>query len=177
VSHDEDKHGGLLCRLQNSFFLIGILSIAWLIVRTGRKPSRASYPCQQAAAFNANLWIATYIVPFFSGLQVDKTGFFKRKQTLAAVIVVLVATTGADGGVETLLRLMGSQDLKFYQSVGTGQTKGPEGLIGKNDVVIIKVNCQWDERGGGPRLPWQGRQLHLSQQQRRGHVPVDSGCC
>jgi hypothetical protein len=146
------------------------------------------------AAFNGNLWLATYIVPFFSGLQVDKTGFFKGKQTLAVVIVVLVAvgagaywfygrrglvtvdsatldngltlsartavntpssdifvvthTAGADGGVETLFRLMGSQDLKFYQSSSTGQTKGPEGLIGKNDVVIIKVNCQWDERGG-----------------------------
>jgi hypothetical protein len=194
VRHDESKQGGLLRRLQHNFFLIGMLSIAWLIIRTGRKPSRASYPCQQAAAVNANLWMATYIAPFFSGLQVDKTGFFKRKQTLAAVVVVIVAvgagaywfygrrglvtvdsatldngltlsartavdtpssdifvvtrTTGADGGVETLFRLMGSQDLKFYQSAGTGQTKGPEGLIGKNDVVIIKVNCQWDERGG-----------------------------
>lgn len=194
MNHDENKQRGLLYKLQNNFFLIGILSIVWLIIRTGRKPSRASYPCQQAAAFNGNLWMATYIVPFFSGLQVIKTGFFKRKQNLAVIIIVLVAmgagaywfygrkglvtvdsatldngltlsartavdtpssdifvvthTAGADGGVETLFRLMGSQDLKFYQSTSTGQTKGPEGFIGKNDVVIIKVNCQWDERGG-----------------------------
>ena len=194
MNHDKKKRRGLLFSLQDNFFLIGILSIIWLAFRTGRKPSRVSYPCQQAAALNSNIWIVTYVVPIFSGLQANKTGFFQRKQTLAIVTVVIVAvgagaywfygrrglvtldsstldngltlsastavnapssdifvvthTSGADGGVETLFRLMGSQGLKLYHSPSTGQTKGSDGLISKNDVVIIKVNCQWDERGG-----------------------------
>ena len=193
MSHDEKNHG-LRHRIQNNFFVIGILSIVWLVVMTGRKPSRASYPCQQTAALNGNLWIATYIVPIVSGVQQNKAGFFQRKKTLAVAAVVIVAmgagaywfygrpglvtvdsatldngltlsartavstpssdiivvthTNGADGGVGSLFRLMGVQDLKLYQSSRTGQTKGPEGLIAGDDVVIIKVNCQWDERGG-----------------------------
>lgn len=191
---NHDKNQGLLHKIQNNFFFIGILSIVWLVVRTGRKPDRASYPCQQTAALNSNLWIVTYIVPIISGLQVNKTGFFQKKQSLAATVVVILAvgggaywfygrpglvtvdsatlengltlssltavntpssdifvvtqTNGADGGIDTLFKLMGSQDLKLYQSSVTGQTKGPEGLIAADDVVIIKVNCQWDERGG-----------------------------
>jgi hypothetical protein len=194
VTHVKNKGKVLLCKLRDNFFIIGMLSIVWLVLRTGRKPSRASYPCQQAAAFNSNLWIATYVAPIFSGLEVNKVGLFQKKRNLVVVTVLLVVvgagvywyynrpglvtvdsatldngltlsartavnipssdifvvtnTTGADGGVETLFKLMGSQGLKLFKSTRTGQTWGPEGLIAKDDVVIIKVNCQWDERGG-----------------------------
>jgi hypothetical protein len=193
VDHKK-PHSGLRHRLVNNFFILGILSIVWLVARTGRKPSRASYPCQQTAALNGNLWFVTYIAPVFSSLPAIAPGVFKKKQTLAVVAVIIIAagggaywyygrtgiitvdsatldngltissltavntpssdifvvtnTNGADGGIDILLKLMGSQDLKLYQSSGTGATRGSEGLIASDDVVIIKVNCQWDERGG-----------------------------
>jgi len=186
--------GGLRHRLLNNFFILGILSIVWLVARTGKKSSRANYPCQQTAALNGNLWFITYIAPIFSSLPATPAGFFQKKQTMAVAAVIIIAvgggaywffgrtgvvtvdtatldngltlssltavntpssdifvvtkTNGADGGVDTLFKLMGSQDLILYQSSGTGLTRGPEGLIAADDVVIIKVNCQWDERGG-----------------------------
>ena len=189
-----EKNESLIHRLRRNFFIFGLLSIAWFLFRTGRKPSRAVYPCQQAAALNGNLWIATYIVPIFSAIPVDKARSINRKQVAAVAVIGLVAvgagaywwlnrpglvtldsttldngltisastavntpssdifvvthTTGADGGVDTLLGLMGSQGLKLYQSSITGPTRGPDGLIASDDVVIIKVNCQWYERGG-----------------------------
>jgi hypothetical protein len=188
------KKHGLVAQLKRNTFLIGVLSIVWFLARTGRKPSRAVYPCQQAVSLNGNLWIATYIIPVFSGIQMSSTGFLENKRNLGLIAVGIVAigagaywyygsngvvtidsaslengltlsaltaiespssdifavtqTTGSDGGVDTLVRLMGSQDLKLYQSSRNGATKGPEGLISADDVVIIKVNCQWDERGG-----------------------------
>ena len=66
----------------------------------------------------------------------------------ASDIFVVNGTTGPDGGMSELIDLMGSRGLKFYQSVEIGTTRGPDGLIAKDDVVLIKVNCQWDERGG-----------------------------
>ena len=36
----------------------------------------------------------------------------------------------------------------FYRSSVLGKNKGPEGLIDKNDVVLLKINSQWSERGG-----------------------------
>jgi hypothetical protein len=43
---------------------------------------------------------------------------------------------------------MASQNLKFYRSVEDGELKGIDGIINSDDVVLIKVNSQWDERGG-----------------------------
>ncbi|MDH4196933.1 MAG: hypothetical protein OEW05_05955, partial [Candidatus Aminicenantes bacterium] len=50
-------------------------------------------------------------------------------------------------GIDSLLSLMGSRGLKFYQSSHTSDTSGLDGLIGPEDVVLIKVNAQWKYRG------------------------------
>jgi hypothetical protein len=47
-----------------------------------------------------------------------------------------------------LIDLMGKNNLLFYQSDEKGTNIGPEGLIASDDVVLIKFNCQWDQRGG-----------------------------
>ena len=43
---------------------------------------------------------------------------------------------------------MGSHGLYLLKSSETGSIKGPDGLIGSDDVLLIKNNCQWKERGG-----------------------------
>ncbi len=50
-------------------------------------------------------------------------------------------------GVDVLLNLMGNRGLKFYRSSAQSNLSGPEGLIGPDDVVLIKVNAQWKYRG------------------------------
>jgi hypothetical protein len=191
MKHKEKKENQ---KVNHGFFIIGLLSILWFIARTGRKPSRVSYPCQQAAQTNANLWIITYILPTFSRFSHIRQSIEQRKQyTILAVIAVTLAiggvywrynipgletvdssilenglnltkitavntpssdifvvtkTTGEDGGIETLIRLMGSKGLKLYQAEKNSETSGPSGVISASDTVIIKVNCQWNERGG-----------------------------
>jgi len=51
-------------------------------------------------------------------------------------------------GLDGLLGLMGSHGLKFHRSATTGSTSGPDGLIASDDVVLVKINYQWGERGG-----------------------------
>jgi hypothetical protein len=63
-------------------------------------------------------------------------------------IFVVNGTHGGDGGVKRLVDLMGNSSLNFYQSSTPGKNKGPTGLIANDDTVIIKVNSQWDQRGG-----------------------------
>jgi len=153
------------------------------LVRTGSKPSRAVYPCQQSAAYNANLWIATYLTPMLGFVEYDhvrmkwKTivltvmiglgsyGYMRlndsdnnmtslQLEPMSAtepnpsIIYAVTGTNGADDGVERLIELMDSHDQPFYQSSKEAETQGPTGFIGNNDVVLIKVNSQWDERGG-----------------------------
>ncbi|MFX1467950.1 MAG: DUF362 domain-containing protein [Promethearchaeota archaeon] len=48
-----------------------------------------------------------------------------------------------DRAVSALIELMGTQDLYFYKNASLSS-----GLIGSNDVVILKVNGQWPYNGG-----------------------------
>jgi len=50
--------------------------------------------------------------------------------------------------ISDLIDLMGSKNLSFYQSSIEGDNQGFDGLISSTDVVLLKINCQWDQRGG-----------------------------
>jgi len=66
----------------------------------------------------------------------------------ASDIFVVAGTNGYDGGFGELVDLMGQYGLSFYKSDVTGKNKAPDGLIAKDDFIIMKVNSQWDQRGG-----------------------------
>ncbi len=58
------------------------------------------------------------------------------------------ANPNRHAGVDALIELMGKFGLKFYNSkVFSDNLAGPYGLIGNQDVVLIKVNAQWKYRG------------------------------
>ena len=72
----------------------------------------------------------------------------KAKSQPASQIYALEGTNGYDEGFSKLVNLMGNNDLKFYKTLKNGSCNGSDGLIGADDIVIIKINSQWDERGG-----------------------------
>jgi len=45
--------------------------------------------------------------------------------------------------ISELINLMASHGLSFYKT-----SANPDGLIARDDVVLIKINCQWAQRGG-----------------------------
>ena len=51
-------------------------------------------------------------------------------------------------GLDNLLASMGDAGLKLYDSATLSLTSGPGGIIAPDDVVLVKINYQWDERGG-----------------------------
>ncbi len=170
-----------------STILTGVLALLWLVSRSGTRPSRLSYPCQQAALSTAAL---AFGVPFVAAVVsmrgrlgvLLQTGYGKMAAGgLAALSMVMLAVAsvgdqcpvvpmlepppdyqpdvylvsdvrgvepGRHGGVDDLVALMGAYGLKLHRSDTTGDTSGPDGLIDPDDVVLIKVNGQWDERGG-----------------------------
>jgi len=54
----------------------------------------------------------------------------------------------SEHGVDSLINVMAGNGLDFFKSSGAGRSAGPSGIIGSNDVVCIKVNGEWQERGG-----------------------------
>jgi uncharacterized protein (DUF362 family) len=51
-------------------------------------------------------------------------------------------------GVDNLIALMGREGLKFYDSATESLASGPGGIIAAGDVVLVKINYQWSQRGG-----------------------------
>jgi len=175
-----------------SAFVFGLLSLAWFVFRTGTKPSRAAYPCQQVAAANGAAWVATYLLPLLSvtGFVGENRSWRRKLVTVTAVVLVsagaawlsngpgllgmaavdrevhlvleetratgspasdvfvVSGTHGNDGGMTELIALMAEAGALFYRSTTAGPSCGPRGLIAADDVVLIKVNAQWDQRGG-----------------------------
>ncbi len=171
--------------LANSL-LAGIFALFWLLLRSGTKPSRLVYPCQQAAFSTAASAFGAPLVALLITLRKRVVvGLRTRAAALAGVagLVITVAAVaylpGDDGqglqvdpaagtrarvfqvtdcpedpvgdrfiGVDNLLILMDSQGLKLYRSPIPGPLAGPDGIIAADDVVVIKINYQWAERGG-----------------------------
>jgi uncharacterized protein (DUF362 family) len=186
----------LLYKARHSFFLFGLASLLWFIFRTGCKPTRMSYPCQQACAASGNLWLASYVLPFTlavrspgrptaRGIGLIVAGFLllllvslfvlggpfsilgpaqmagddvamvgrgdmiminlsqmRSQSPEPSDIFAIKGSTGNDDAVLRLIDLMQNQGLPFYA------LNDSPGIIDRDDIVIIKVNSQWNERGG-----------------------------
>ena len=66
----------------------------------------------------------------------------------AATVYVVEGTGGADRGFALLVELMARHGLPFHRTERVCATGAPGGLLAADDVVIVKVNGQWAERGG-----------------------------
>jgi len=66
----------------------------------------------------------------------------------ASDIFVVTGTFGSDCGISQLADLMRNHGTLFYKSPTRADNTGPSGLIAGDDTIILKVNSQWDERGG-----------------------------
>lgn len=165
---------------------LGFAALIWLVLRSGRKPGRLLYPCQQAALGTASATLApafgSAVIAFATAL-----GPARRRGSAAAALSLLVLTGGLfisdhsrvaaggpgtplpaaeytariyvvddaggpigehHGGVDALIACMAGGGLKLYRSPATRPESGPDGIVGAADVVLVKVNSQWPERGG-----------------------------
>jgi len=168
---------------------LGTISLVWLALRTGTKPSRINYPCQRAALAQGTVLLTCFVMPWVASVpKIIGHVASSKKILLVAFALLIVATpvlilllrtdeqwdgslriepkearvhpaskvfvvgnvTEADcyPDVQRLIAVMASEGLRFYESRTEGNAQGPTGLIARDDVVLIKVNCQWSERGG-----------------------------
>ena len=171
--------------------LLAAVSAIWLILRTGRKPTRIVYPCQQVAVESINIFhlaLAASLPPTIISLR-KSTSVLKPMLILSILFVSSVFLVNdpfslsfdtfpenrtrvpltlspqsalasdpsdlffvqyasreegnMDLAVSSLIELMDAQELYFYKNANLSS-----GLIGNNDVVILKVNGQWSYNGG-----------------------------
>jgi hypothetical protein len=173
-----------------NIFISGILALIWLVLRSGEKPSRFVYPCQQAAISTATLAFGGPLVAAVIAGRRHLHPWIRKPATIVTIAVGLLVTAACWGyflraaeygeytgpvleppasyraelfhvatcpqdptgdrflGLDNLLAKMGTGGLKFYQSAIVSPVSGPDGIIAADDVVVIKINYQWSERGG-----------------------------
>jgi hypothetical protein len=184
----------------HSYLWLGIGSVLWLLLRSGTKPSRLRYPCQQAAAGTGSFWLSAFVLPGIlrglrgAGLNLPSVRISRKARNLlltaaisaAAVFVplslirhrvvvplpvqsVLPVWTSSrptqshifvvdsipvpdsnavyHEGLDSLLSLLAQNGTYLYRSSQNLPWCDTAGLIAKNDVVLIKVNAEWPERG------------------------------
>ena len=184
----------------HGFVWLGIGSVLWLLVRSGTKPSRLRYPCQQAAAGTGSLWLSAFVLPGVLrglravGLKLPEARLRRPARNLLVVAGIAVAALFIAGryfrprptppplahailpvwvsalptqshifvvdsvpvpdsnatyheGLDTLLSILAQNGTHLYRSSKNLPWCDTAGLIGKNDVVLLKVNAEWPERG------------------------------
>ena len=172
--------------LANSL-ISGCFALAWLLLRSGTKPSRFAYPCQQAALSTATLALGGPLVATLVAARRRVLAALRTPVGVASAALCLFIASGTwaylsqaatyqgplcdpprgyraqvyhvtncpqepagehFAGLDHLITLMGSQGLKFYQSPTESLVSGPDGIVAADDVVVIKINYQWYQRGG-----------------------------
>jgi hypothetical protein len=187
-------------RVSRSFCFIGLGSLVWLLLRSGTKLRRLTYPCQRVALVNS-LGFVGYLLSLLGTMRLYHR--LKQRITPSGVILCVLAlliTAGLqsssavpptpvrasptlpgwtsfsavsdvfvvtdvpvpqcsldggtlpgtppcnnaeyalhDDGIDALVNLMESRGTHFYQT-----PEHPDGIVGANDVVVIKVNDQWN---------------------------------
>ena len=82
----------------HNFVWLGICSTAWLLFRSGAKPSRLRYPCQQAAMSTSSLFLGTFALPGLSrGLKRVWPGMpsIRLRRSWVVIATVLMVALGA----------------------------------------------------------------------------------
>ncbi|MFW9961847.1 MAG: hypothetical protein ACFFDV_12580, partial [Candidatus Thorarchaeota archaeon] len=111
MNHDSERHchhneGKAKNRRRLvSLTIIALVSTVWFVLRTGTKPSRVLYPCQQAALANISIFktVASISLPSIASLRVA-VGPMKPIMILAMLSVggFIMATDPFQIGLEPL---------------------------------------------------------------------------
>ncbi|MFW9923608.1 MAG: DUF362 domain-containing protein [Candidatus Thorarchaeota archaeon] len=186
ISHHYNNHKfSKWKRFKNSLLVFGLLNLIWLIFRTGSKPTRIVYPCQQLAIKNISLsfgailpilslaaffyksrdkvaksktilLLVLLLLPLVGGVvfqsthSVNEVGLLiEPKEANSVINSDIFIVNGRDvAHISNLIDVMGNNGLNFYYSETATSNQGPDGLIASEDVILLKINCQWPKRGG-----------------------------
>jgi hypothetical protein len=124
---------------KSTAFIIGLGALIWFLIRVIPKPSRASYPCQQAAFPIASAFVVWLTATFSSMLILKKikNNYAKHKFVVSisggVIIVVLIAwITIVPVGIKNSFGSITANDTTFVKAIGydwkPGASNNPIGV-------------------------------------------------
>ena len=131
--------------------LLLALPLAHVLVRRFRDPRRRLVTGALAVVLFGVLFLADLADPVAAISRSPQRAPAPRSDYTATLFLVEHAggPSGTHhGGIDELLATLGAGGVAFYRSSTSGPESAPDGIVGAADVVLIKVNSQWSQRGG-----------------------------
>ena len=133
------------------FGLVAATSAIWILLRTGSKPSRISYPCQQAAITNIGVFKIALLAVIPSVATIRATLDPLKPLGILTVLLVGSAFIASDSGMQAL-GFSAAQDYSDYDRVPL-QLQGNIALATEHtsDVFLVQ-NATGTEGDVGPAI-------------------------
>lgn len=134
---------GSLSRTKLAFFIIGIGSTIWFLIRVIPKPSRATYPCMKASAPFMSAFVL-YLIGLASTIYVfkEKKGrLFLLKGLLAIVFVVSLLFSFQLSAPTSELSLVDASYLTANTPIGVAKGIFPGRVVWVMDKDATNENC------------------------------------
>jgi len=140
------------------FPIIGLLSLLWVIIRVGTKPSRLRYPCMKVAVPTATTFLA-YIIAIFTSLFSFRKAKEKLSQSRYSFGIILLLVSVAAGTFLVLhtnkyayaqqIPIYETRELEANEPMGEEQGTFPGRVVWVHDPDATNEDCDPDLSGHG----------------------------
>ncbi len=136
------KYFGPISHTKVAFFLLGIASTIWFLVRVIPKPSRSTYPCMRASAPFMSAFVI-YLIGLASTIYVfkRKKGRLILKGVLGIVFVVSLLFSFRSSTPENQLLKNDSSYLTANAPIGIAKGIFPGRVVWEMDKAATNENC------------------------------------
>lgn len=132
-------------------WVVGLISLVWFAIRTGTKPSRVVYSCQQVAAANTYTWLALCILPLFTGIRKSTDKLLAKRNiafiTLAVLVIIAFGVLGNVINIDYTKLEPVDQSAKFLLSGNLAQHEPA------SDIFVLS-GISGNDRGVGELRPY-----------------------
>lgn len=145
-NHHKHKHPfcDMVGQKQSIYYLlIGIFSLAWFLIRTGTRPSRALYPCQQIALANSLAFVPGLTTMVYAGKPIiNKLKLLKKlkKYWLLPWLIIFILVTIILVLSTELAKDRSWGDMVPNQPMGTGIGVNPGRVVWTHDATATTGN-------------------------------------
>ncbi|MCG3259740.1 MAG: DUF362 domain-containing protein [Candidatus Heimdallarchaeota archaeon] len=131
-------------QILNNFFLFGVFNLLWFLLRTGKKPSRITYPCQQEALRNATFGLGSAI-PLMSVSIILAT--IKSWFTYGRVVLVLFLTVSAVGTASIAYTINSHREISLQINSFDSESEDSSDIFIVNGRDVAHINDLIDLMG------------------------------
>lgn len=136
--------------LKISFFVLGLVSLIWFLIRVIPKPSRAQYPCMKAAAPLASSFVTYLLGISVFGVVVNKAKQqFKKSKYLAAIGFIVIGLFAGAFALYTnsnkAIAYKLADDQPVNQPIGEGKGIFPGRVVWAHNPDATNADCTNEE--------------------------------